>query len=450
MKAIILSAGVGSRLSSLTKTTPKCLLRLKGCTILERQVKILSRCGIKDISVVVGLEGDCWSGDNHRKVKSICSHVIFNDSNVSKGRIYSLFKGIESVDKGPVLLIDGDLFFEKVVIDKVLEADEENIILCKEVPSNFEGRKILVGGNESIIHFGVNGPVKDKAYINAGLMKIGRRLFKDLKKVIIRSANHNKNISSIMDGLCKSHKINVITSNGRWVNLNTKEDIECVRRMVTKKDIVVVWDLDGVIFDSEPLQLLAYKKAFASQRLKITDNDYLGNMGRKDAFQRICLKYNADCDFKKWYKEKNRIYWKGMNKGISMLPGVKKLMKEIDGRGYIMSLVSSTSRKNILLILNKLDIRDYFEEIIGFEDTKKGKPDPEPYLKIAEKLNIHPRKCIVIEDTGVGVDSAKKAGMKCIAVTKTNRLTQSHKKADLVIESLVKLDVEKLKKIIGE
>ena len=166
--------------------------------------------------------------------------------------------------------------------------------------------------------------------------------------------------------------------------------------------------------------------------------------------QRICKKYNVSCDFKKWYKEKNDIYWREISKGIKMLPGVNKLINKLYAEKYRVALVSSTSRNNLLFVLNKLDIRDFFEELIGFEDTNKGKPDPEPYLNVAEKLNIEPNKCVVIEDTAVGVESAKRAGMKCVALTETNRVKQDHSKADFVVGSLTELNIKKIEQILGE
>ncbi|MEA2037288.1 MAG: HAD-IA family hydrolase [Nanoarchaeota archaeon] len=450
MKAVILSAGVGSRLGKSAKDTPKCLLKLNSRPILERQINILNRCGVKDVSVVVGKEGNCWNKKNHKKIKGICNKVIVNEANISKNRVYSLFKGISKIDKGPIIVIDGDLFFEKAVIDMILESEQETLFLAKEVSNKNPERKILINSKGRITRFGVKGKVKGKAYVNAGMMKIGSGFFIDLKRRVMNRKNHANTISNIIDSLCRKHNLNIMAAKDMWVNLNTPKDIQTAQRTTKKNNTAVLWDLDGVILDTEPLQIKAYKRAFLNQGIKISGRDYSENTGRKDMFQRICKKYNARCDFNKWYKEKNYLYWKQMDKGIKALPGVQGSLKELYAKGYRLALVSSTSRRNLFFILNKLDIRKYFEEVLGFEDTLKGKPSPEPYLNAAKRLGIGVKRCVVIEDTSVGVESAKRAGMKCVIVTGTNRVKQDHSKADVVVRSLNNLNTRKIDGMVGK
>jgi|SRR3989344_5337161 len=213
------------------------------------------------------------------------------------------------------------------------------------------------------------------------------------------------------------------------------------------KNKAVIWDLDGTLIDSEPLQIKAYKESFSKFGIDINEDDYRKNMGRKDIFERIILKYNKKCDYDRWYEEKTKIYRKEIEKKIRLLPRVKDLLEDVKVEGYKMGIASSTSKKSLLFILNKLKIRNYFQGFISGDDVINSKPDPEPYIRIAEKLNVKPKNCVVFEDLEIGVKSAKGAGMKCIAVTQTNRIKQNFKMADLVINNFDSFKIGNLEKI---
>ena len=91
-----------------------------------------------------------------------------------------------------------------------------------------------------------------------------------------------------------------------------------------------------------------------------------------------------------------------------------------------------------------LDIKDYFQEIITAEDVKKGKPDPEIFLKAAEKIYLRPEECVVIEDAVNGIQAAKKGNMKAIALLTDSHTKKDFYEADLIIKSLDELK-DKLK-----
>jgi beta-phosphoglucomutase-like phosphatase (HAD superfamily) len=111
-------------------------------------------------------------------------------------------------------------------------------------------------------------------------------------------------------------------------------------------------------------------------------------------------------------------------------------------------VASSTARTNIDLILKETGIRDYFHAIVGAEDVSRGKPDPEVFLTAAQRIDVTPERCIVIEDAIFGVDAAHSAGMRAIAVATTNpRELLAH--ADRVVDTLADLDVEAITELIA-
>ena len=106
-----------------------------------------------------------------------------------------------------------------------------------------------------------------------------------------------------------------------------------------------------------------------------------------------------------------------------------------------MAIASSAPMENIQLILRGLGIESYFQAIVWGREVTEGKPSPQAFLLAAEKLGVKPEDCLVIEDAVAGVSAAKRAGMKCIAVTTTNPREKLHE-ADLVVDSLAEVGAD--------
>jgi len=120
---------------------------------------------------------------------------------------------------------------------------------------------------------------------------------------------------------------------------------------------------------------------------------------------------------------------------VRPLPGAAQLVRLAQAMGMSQAVVSSTPRQNIQLLLGEMGMRDAFSVLIGEEDVARGKPDPEGFLKAADSLGIPPHMCTVIEDAPEGVQAAKRAGMRCLAVA-TTRPPHRLRRADLVVPTL--------------
>ena len=133
LKAIILAAGLGTRLGELTKNTPKCLIEIKGKSLLERQINVLKKFGITEVCVVIGAKGDCWTQENITKIKQICPKIIINFDNLTTQNTYSLYLGLSEL-KEPcsVLSIDGDLFFDENILKEIIDFGDKTLILSKK------------------------------------------------------------------------------------------------------------------------------------------------------------------------------------------------------------------------------------------------------------------------------------------------------------------------------
>jgi beta-phosphoglucomutase len=186
----------------------------------------------------------------------------------------------------------------------------------------------------------------------------------------------------------------------------------------------VLFDFDGIIVDSEPMHYRAFNgvleplgkgfpwKEYCETYIGFDDRDAF-----KEAFkthnERICSR-----DLKRLIREKAEIFQQLIRDGkATPLPGAVELIKSIP-RKLPIALCSGALRGDLLPILANLGIENAFSTIVTAEDTKKSKPDPAPYKLAIEKLGLDdPATAVAIEDTPVGIISAKGAGLKVLAVT---------------------------------
>ena len=216
-------------------------------------------------------------------------------------------------------------------------------------------------------------------------------------------------------------------------------------------EMAIIFDLDGVIIDSEPLHKRAWKAVFEGEGVFLTDEEMAESIGTTDhsLLKKIIRKNNLEPDFGRWYEKKRKEYNALLRNNLKVFPGVTSLVQKL-GKKHSLALASSAWLKNIKFVLNKLELSKYFKVVIGREDVKNHKPNPDTYLLTAEKLGLPCHKCVVIEDSLAGLRAAKIAGMKCIAVS--NSFPPSRlREADLVVNSLEdKAIIEFIKEVKGD
>ena len=134
--------------------------------------------------------------------------------------------------------------------------------------------------------------------------------------------------------------------------------------------------------------------------------------------------------------------------GIEALPGVKDFLKAARAAGIPASVGTSTPRKNVDVVIELAGLDGLFDAIVSADDVSHGKPNPEVFLKGAQKLNRQPRRCVVFEDAFVGIEAGKSGGMKVVALATTHpieKLTQ----ADIALHDLVNVDPVDLARRLG-
>ncbi|MBS1266319.1 MAG: Phosphoglycolate phosphatase [Candidatus Woesearchaeota archaeon] len=195
----------------------------------------------------------------------------------------------------------------------------------------------------------------------------------------------------------------------------------------------VIFDRDGVLIDSESLNVKSAEYAFSQLGIVLTENDKMQVVGRhpNDFKKNFISKY--DFSWERFYKIKSENYYDQYPK-VNVFSKTLEFLRKIKSR-YKLGLTTSGSIRGTNILIQRLKLKNTFDVIVTFEDCKNRKPAPDPYLITTQKLNLKPEECLVIEDTRVGVESAKSAGCICIAFPNEFTKHQDFSKADLIVNS---------------
>jgi beta-phosphoglucomutase len=214
------------------------------------------------------------------------------------------------------------------------------------------------------------------------------------------------------------------------------------------KNKAVIFDFDGVVIDTVPYHYKSWKKLFKEQGISFTFKDYLRINGitREKGITMVMGKISKD-KIQRLSARKQIIYRNLLDKKIPpLLPGFKNLLAILLKNKYPVAIASSS--KNCKYILEKLKLINKLDAVVGGNDFKKPKPDPDIYLTTAKKLKVRPNNCMVIEDAYGGIKSAKNAKMYCVGLT-THASKKELKGADIYIYSLKNLNLNKIINILG-
>lgn len=214
--------------------------------------------------------------------------------------------------------------------------------------------------------------------------------------------------------------------------------MEIIRRFGSK---AVIFDLDGTILDNNPYHLKAWKQYLLKIGRGMTDeefNEHLNGRTNKDVVRYL---YGPDVSEEAIWQhtmDKEALYREMYQHDIAPVPGIMELFETLHQQGFPMAIATSGVQVNIDFMFDHVPIRQYFKAVVNSSHISKGKPDPEIFLKTASMLGVAPEHCLVFEDAVVGVQSAKSAGMRVIAVTTTEPAAHLGA-ADLIIKDYTEL-----------
>jgi HAD superfamily hydrolase (TIGR01509 family) len=199
----------------------------------------------------------------------------------------------------------------------------------------------------------------------------------------------------------------------------------------------VVFDLDGVIVDSEPLHARVDEQNMARLGIPADPALLTETMGRRvrDLTDELAKRLGRPPD--EVFAEREAIFWKLVERDPPRpMPGLKPAIAMLQGAGLALAVATSGTRAYVDFVLERLGIRSAFEVTVSGDEVANGKPDPEIYLRAAALLGAAPADCVALEDTVHGVTAALAAGMHAVAVP--NALTQAmdFSAAEAVVTSL--------------
>ena len=181
-----------------------------------------------------------------------------------------------------------------------------------------------------------------------------------------------------------------------------------------KKIEAVLFDMDGVIFDTESIYLDIWTKVFQSYGYIMTKDVYISVMGRgrKNVIKTFVDLYGEYLPIIQMYKDKDEELMQVIDKGqVPMKVGVKEILTFLKENGYKVALATSAKRERAIKQLKMANIKELFDCIVCGDEVINAKPNPEIFLKAAEELSVKPENCIVIEDSPAGIESAYNANM---------------------------------------
>ncbi len=205
-----------------------------------------------------------------------------------------------------------------------------------------------------------------------------------------------------------------------------------------------LWDMDGVIVDSGAPHFESWRQAFAVHGVIYTLAQFESFFGTRDDYIiRQVMGSLPDDTVRQIADDKERRYRDLIRNNARIFPGVIPLLKAMKQGGFKIALGTSAPMENVEAVAQQIGLHEYFDAVVTGEEVTEGKPSPEIYLLAAAKLGANPERCVVFEDSPHGVVAARRAGMKCVAVTNSHPATLLQE-ADRVVESMEEMDLVQL------
>lgn len=213
----------------------------------------------------------------------------------------------------------------------------------------------------------------------------------------------------------------------------------------------VIFDMDGVIVDTEPVHYFAYRQHFKHLNIDVTDEMYATFTGNstKNVYQRLRETFQLLDEVDGLVDYKRELFNNAFDEkeDLDLLPGVLDLIKDLHGNGIQLVLASSSAKVTIGRIFRRFDLYQYFSHIVSGEDFPKSKPHPAIFEKAALLSGSPKEQCIVIEDSTNGIKAAKVAGIYCIGYRSEHSKLQDLGEADRIISHFNELDYAKVRNI---
>lgn len=207
----------------------------------------------------------------------------------------------------------------------------------------------------------------------------------------------------------------------------------------------VIFDMDGVIVDTEPVHYYAYQQHFKQLGIQVSDEVYATFTGNstKNVYQKLINHFEIQIPLDELVITKRNLFNNAFDtkKDLFLLEGVEKLIEQLFNEGKQLILASSSAKVTIDRVFTRFNLHRYFTHIVSGEDFPQSKPHPAIFEEAARLSGVTKDECLVIEDSTNGILAAKAAGLFCVGYRSVNSKKQQYELADLVVDKFDNLKI---------
>ncbi|MBI5037607.1 MAG: HAD family phosphatase [Candidatus Kerfeldbacteria bacterium] len=210
----------------------------------------------------------------------------------------------------------------------------------------------------------------------------------------------------------------------------------------------IIFDMDGVVIDSEDLWAEAYRRQLAKRGLEVPTsasyrrfvNTHYRGRNQRHAIMMMQRFYGITDPYHLLYRERVKFLLSIFDEQLKLIPGIRGLLAKVSRR-FPLALASSSPHPVIAYVLKRYQLKKYFSAVVSGDDFRHSKPSPEIFLTTARKLHTPPERCLVIEDTLSGVVAAHRARMRCIGLKQRYNSARDLQKADRMVQRLTQITI---------
>ncbi len=220
--------------------------------------------------------------------------------------------------------------------------------------------------------------------------------------------------------------------------------------MTMDSSIGVIFDMDGVLVDSAAPHLRSWQLLAEECGGTVTEEQFSETFGRQNRdIVPILFGPVSETRMQQLADRKEELYRDIIRCDPPIIQGAVELVRNLHEAGVALAVGSSGPAENIDLVLSSMGVKEHISVVVSGDDVTRGKPDPQVFTTAADRLGIGPSRCVVIEDAPVGVEAAKAAGARAVAVLLYHR-AEAFDGADLVVQRLADLSVSQIVSLVRE
>ena len=211
----------------------------------------------------------------------------------------------------------------------------------------------------------------------------------------------------------------------------------------------VIFDMDGVMIDSEPLWEKTERILLARRNIDYSPDyrDKIVGLNQRDSGRLLVDTFNLAETVDEIINERISILTSIYENELEVIPALVPLLEQLEDEGYRLAVASSSPLRVVNFVLDMFSLHDHFLAVVSGESVGNGKPHPDIYIHTAETLGVTPAECVAIEDSINGLRSAKGAGMYCIAIPDKRLTAEQFRSADVILGSLEELTPQTIKSL---